>query len=146
MKHHLSTYNIHSVQIGHFDIVTSTTVKNLGVVFDSHMSMDVHVKSTVRSAYIAIHNIGRIRHYLDMESTEKLIHAFLPSRLDYCNSLLYGVANNILCHLQRIQTTAARLVASTLDRCTETSIASTPDSCRLSRSHSRAPGLADPAR
>ena len=42
-----------------------------------------------------------------------MIHAFITSRLDYCNSLLYGLANTGLAKLQRVQNAAARLVTST---------------------------------
>ena len=38
-----------------------------------------------------LRNIGKIRKYLDEGSTETLIHAFVPSKLDHCNSLLYGL-------------------------------------------------------
>ena len=42
--------------------------------------------------------------------TETLIHAFISSRLDYCNSLLYGLPNSQLSKLQRVQNAAARLM------------------------------------
>ena len=48
--------------------------------------------------------IRRIRKYLSKECTETLIHAFISSRLDCCNSLLYGLP------AQRVQNSAARLV------------------------------------
>ena len=38
-----------------------------------------------------LRDIGKIRKYLDEGSTETLVHAFVSSRLDYCNSLLYGL-------------------------------------------------------
>ena len=34
--------------------------------------------------------ISKIRSLLDQASTEKLVHTFTKSRLDYCNSVLYG--------------------------------------------------------
>ena len=57
-----------------------------------------------------LHNICRIRKFLTQEITEKLIHAFVTSRLDYCNSLLYGLPSNLLAKLQRVQNAAARLI------------------------------------
>jgi len=51
-----------------------------------------------------------MRKYLDQPSTERLVHAFVTSRLDCNNSLLYGLPANQLQPLQRIQNTAARLI------------------------------------
>ena len=53
---------------------------------------------------------GRIRKYLFRRSTEMLIHAFVSSRVDYCNSLLYGLPAYQLNKLQRVQNAAARLI------------------------------------
>jgi len=44
-------------------------------------------------------------------SKKTLVYAFLSSRLDYCNSLLYGVSDELLQKLQVIQNAAARAVA-----------------------------------
>jgi len=38
------------------------------------------------------------------------VHAFVSSRLDYCNSLLYGVSDELLQKLQVTQNAAARVV------------------------------------
>ena len=51
-----------------------------------------------------------IRKYLTKECTETLIHAFISSRLDYCNSLLFGVPECHLHKLQRVQNAAACLI------------------------------------
>ena len=47
---------------------------------------------------------------LTKECTETLIHAFISIRLDYCNSLLFGVSEGQLQKLQRVQNAAARLI------------------------------------
>ena len=53
-----------------------------------------------------------IRKYLSRESTEMLVHAFMTSRVDYCNSLLYGLPNCQLHKLQRVLNASARLVCN----------------------------------
>jgi len=42
-----------------------------------------------------------------------VVQAFVSSRLDYCNSLLCGIAGNLLQKLQSVQNTAARLITRT---------------------------------
>ena len=47
----------------------------------------------------------------NLSPKEKLIHAFITSRLDYCSSLLYGVPDYHLQKLQRVMNAAsARLI------------------------------------
>ena len=47
---------------------------------------------------------------------EKLVHAFLTSRLDYCNSLLSGCLNTSLKTLQLVQNAAACVLTKTRKR------------------------------
>ena len=69
----------------------------------------------------SIRNICRNRKYLDQPSTERLVRAFVSSKLDYCNSVLYGLPAKQLSNLQRLQTSVARLVTKAKRR----------DHCRL---------------
>ena len=41
----------------------------------------------------------------------QLIHSLVTVHLDYCNSILYGLPDNSLYRLQKIQNTAARILA-----------------------------------
>ena len=52
----------------------------------------------------------RIRRSLSRRSTETLIHTFVSSCVDYCNSLLYGLPAYQLNKLQRVQNAPARLI------------------------------------
>ena len=60
------------------------------------------------SEFFYLYNIRHIRKYLTSECTGKLIHAFITSSLDYCNSLLYGVPSHA--KLQRVMNASARLI------------------------------------
>ena len=74
------------------------------------LTMTSHVNSICRSASLAFRNIGRVRKYLSQSSTERLVHAFITSKLDYCNSLMYGLPSTEVQKLQRVHNSAARLV------------------------------------
>jgi hypothetical protein len=72
--------------------------------------MNTHITKTSSAAFYYLYNIRRIRKYLSKEHTDTLIHAFITCRLDYCNSLLYGMPSYQLAKLQRVQNAAARLI------------------------------------
>ena len=96
--------------VGHDIITVSTQVKNLGCWLDSHLSMSKHVTSVCKSAFCHLHNIRRIKNYLSWKNLLTLVHTFITSRLNYCNSLLYGVPKDQISKLQRVQNAATRLV------------------------------------
>ncbi|XP_072048919.1 uncharacterized protein [Amphiura filiformis] len=99
--------------IGDSVISPSSCARNLGAIFDSNLCMKDHIDSICRSAMAAIRKIGQIRHFIDDETAAKLVHAFVTSRLDSCNALVYGLPDSFITKLQLIQNTAARLVART---------------------------------
>ena len=55
-------------------------------------------------------NIGLIRKYLDQSTAERLVHAFVTTRLDHCNSLLYGLPQHEIEKPQHVQNTVARIM------------------------------------
>ena len=109
-KQQLAKVNISHVKVGSANIAPHPPVKSLTVWFDSNLSMVDHINRTSSAAFYHLYNIRRIRKYLTKECTETLIHAFISSRLGYCNSLLFGVPDCHLHKLQRVQNAAARLV------------------------------------
>ena len=99
-----------SLRVGDNIVNTKPVVRNLGVYMDCHLSMDHHVNYLCKTTMYHIRQVGLLRKYLDKSATEKLIHAVISSRLDYANSLLFGVCSNHFSRLQTIQNTAARIV------------------------------------
>ena len=92
-------------------IKPSNMARNLGVIMDSTLSLSQNVDSICKSAYVAIRKIGKIRRFLDQNSAHRLVHAFVTSMLDCCNSLLFGLPLKLTSKLQRVQNVAARLVS-----------------------------------
>ena len=88
----------------------SKPIKNLGVMFDSHMSMSAQVANIIKTANFQLVNIGRARKLLTTNATKLAVHTLTTSSLDYCNSLLIGLNESLLKRLQNIQRTSARLV------------------------------------
>ncbi len=66
---------------------TNNQVKNLGVILETDLSFSSHVKAVTKSAYYHHKNIARIGSF-SSQDLEKLDHAFISSRVDYCNGLL----------------------------------------------------------
>ena len=74
------------------------------------MTIFPHISSICKSATYYLRNISRIRKFLSKKTTEILVHAFVSSKLDQCNSLLYNVPKCTLKKLQSVQNAAARLI------------------------------------
>ena len=83
-----------SLMVGDKLIKPSDNVRNLGVVFDSQMSMSAHVKSLCASLTYQLRNISRIRRFLDFDTCHLVIRSLVLSRLDYGNGLLMGINKN----------------------------------------------------
>ena len=65
---------------------------------------------SVNRTFFHLRNIGFIRKYLTYDAAQITIHAFVVSKLDYCNSLLYGQPSYLIQKLQYVQNSAPRLV------------------------------------
>jgi hypothetical protein len=72
-----------------------------------------YINQIAKAAFYQLHNIRRIRKYLSLDATKILVHTFVTSRIDYCNSFLYGLSAKFLSKLQRVQNAAARLITDT---------------------------------
>ena len=88
----------------------STTMSNLGVHFDSQLTMRDHVTATCRSCFFQLRQLRAIRSSLTTDAAKTLAQAFVGGRLDYCNSLLYGVSEDLLRRLKSVQNAAARFI------------------------------------
>ena len=101
-RHQLSKIAIDSIAVGDSTIHPVNSVRNLGSWFDSNMSMSVHIGKICSKAFYGLCKIRQLRKFLNPASTKTLVHAFVTSHLDYCNSLLFGVPKYQIDRLQKV--------------------------------------------
>ena len=101
---------ISSIELGDSTIKFAKSLKNLGVTIDENLSFREHIKNIAKSTFISLQNLKPIRNHFSKQSFEVIIHAFITSKLDYCNSLFSGLPSSTIRPLQLIQNYAARLI------------------------------------
>ena len=101
---------ITSIAFSGQDISLSSTVTNLCVRFDLQVTFESYFKHLSKTAFYHLRNIAKLRPTLTLPDAEKLVHAFVSSRLDYCNALLIGIPSRSLQRLQYIQNSADRIL------------------------------------
>ena len=89
----------------------STNVRNLGVTLDSTLSFSAHISNLSRSSFYHLRRLRAIRRSVPSPIFSSMVHAFVCSRIDYCNSLLMGLPKLRLAPLQSVLNAAARLIA-----------------------------------
>src|SRR4029434_5367704 len=102
-KQFRTTLSSHLPTLDHISLASNTSIKNLGVCINQDLLLDSHIKQISKTSFFHLRNIAKIRKVLSLQDAEKLIHAFITSRLDYCNALLSGCSINSIKSLQLIQ-------------------------------------------
>ena len=101
------------LRLGDETITASEHVRLLGVTISSDLSIDKHVSNISSSCFYWLRQIRRIRRSLDTESVKTMVHAFVSSRIDGCNTVLAGSSKASTDRLQRVLNAAARVVSGT---------------------------------
>jgi len=103
----------HDVLVLGTRVAISDTARDLGVVIDRELSLAAHITAVCRSGYNQLRQLRPVVRSLSVNATNMLAQAFISCRLDYCNSLLFGISDRLLRRLQSVQNAAARLVKGT---------------------------------
>jgi len=95
--------------IGSSTVMTpSSAVRDLGVYIDSGLKMQSHVRQTVSRCFAVLRQLRTVRRQVPTSVFQSLIVALVLSRLDYCNSVLFGLPANLIQHLQSVHNAATR--------------------------------------
>jgi len=76
--------------------------RNLGVLFYSQLSMSAEVSTMCRTGYYQLLQLRPLLRCLSEDAAKSLIQTFINTRLDYCNSLYYGIADGLMSRLQSV--------------------------------------------
>ena len=106
----------YAIQVGTSSLMPAKSVRNLGVIQDSNLTMENQVSSITKTCYYHIRRIGKMRSNITSDACKTLVQATITSRLDYANALLYGIPSKLTDRLQMVQNSAARLVTRTRRR------------------------------
>uniref|UniRef100_A0A8C6UH90 Reverse transcriptase domain-containing protein n=1 Tax=Neogobius melanostomus TaxID=47308 RepID=A0A8C6UH90_9GOBI len=90
--------------------------RNLGVFVDNEFKFEKHINHVVKSSFFHLKTLSKVKNYLPACDFEKAIHAFITSRLDYCNSVYIGLGQRSIRRLQGVQNAAAHLLTGTKKR------------------------------
>ena len=94
-------------------MIFQSSVNTLGVTIDGSLTMRDHVQKIFRSSSYQLRQLRVIRGSLSIVTCTMLVHAFVSSRLDYCDSLLAGISDELVIVVNKLQSvlrTAARLI------------------------------------
>jgi len=89
------------------------SARDLGVIIDSQVVAVGTVATLCRAGFYHLCQLRPVLRSLTHEAAKTLVQAFISSRLDYCNSFLYGVSNSLIWTVQSVQNAAARLLTRT---------------------------------
>ena len=101
------------LQLGVDTVIAQDEFRLLGVPLSSDLSLDRHISNVCASCYHRMRQLRPARRSLDANSLATLVHAFVISRVDYCNSLLAAVPKYTTDKLQHVLVAAARVITST---------------------------------
>ena len=87
-----------------------TVVRHLGVLIDAELTLQQHVSKLTSSCFFQLRRLREVRKYVNQQVLKQLVHAFIISRLDYCNCILAGLPKCVILQLQEVQNAAARLI------------------------------------
>ena len=89
----LMSFSTQRIHIGEICIRSNNNMKNVEVIFDLCLWMEDGITTVRRTGYFHLKDICSLKPYLTPKTLLTVTHAFITSCIDYCNSLLCGIAD-----------------------------------------------------
>jgi len=113
----LAMLDITHVRVLSSRVAVQDTARDLDVVIDSQLSLSAHVTVVCRSGYYQLRQLRQAVRSLSEDASKTLVQAFVSCRLDYCNSLFFGISEGLINRLQSVQNATARTRCSDHHQC-----------------------------
>ena len=100
---------LNKIKIDSIDILTARSVRHLDTVFECALRSEAFGNSIGKSTWFSWFSIRRSSRSLTTDAPQIPIKASVMSKIDYWNSVLYGIPNKLLNRIQRNENYAARV-------------------------------------
>ena len=104
------TENQQLAKINNSSLNTTHSARNLGFIFDEHLTFSDQISALSKSCYSRIRQLRCTRPYFDSTTASTIATSIVHPKLDYCNSVYYNLPKSQLSRLQQIQNSLARAV------------------------------------
>ncbi len=96
VSHHKEPIDFPGLKIGYEEIILSQIARNIGLVMDTGLTFSTQVSNVVSAAFSHLKNIASIYDHLTHHAAQTSTHTYVTNKLDYCNSVLYGLPNYLI--------------------------------------------------
>ena len=84
--------------------------KPLGVHIDSNLKWEFHISSFLKSCYVTLRTLRKIRNFTDFKLRKHLVETLILSKISFRDIVFYPLPKFLLARLQRLQFAMASLV------------------------------------
>ena len=98
------------IRVGYEVVKSYESIRFLGIILDQELEMKKFISTKVRTAYVNINKINKIRNFLTEEESKMFMSSNVLSHLDNGNSILVNLPKSTTKSLQCIQNYAAKVV------------------------------------
>ena len=102
--------HFNSVSINNTKLSTCLHVKNLGLLFDKHLSWNVHITTQCRTALQRIRYLSKFKNFLSIKTKRTLASALVIPLLDYCDTVYLNASKGLLKKVQKVQNACVRFI------------------------------------
>jgi hypothetical protein len=92
------------------DILPSSSCRNLGVVLDTKLSLGKYITELRQSCFYHLKRLASVKTSIPKYVMPSFVHAFITSRIDFCNSIFSGLPISSIQKIQVLHSCCAKFL------------------------------------